>query len=339
MNSASFGARETGTDRPRISRNETTASLLIRCVESGRDVKCQGMVDIAWSSLADELVVAADLFGSAGSALVASWLEVETSRVSDDEFAAQFYRHLSLPGVLPSDYLHRVVCTRNGKLLGGIRFRNRDVNRPFVEIIAHGFDDLDRLRCCVRDEWSMFRPKHLRLCVTPGHTPGPNSVLDLSIYVARYKDMLSPDQSVRLIPFPDPDHAIAMVRRRYEHMAKADRAVARNVFPASPDDIRHWHYAGQLQTITIHGSAVGALAVAPGAIRWISGDEIQEEVIEADHGGYGYAALAQAAWASSKAVDPNQLLIGTIDGRNVASHKTATRARRRRVLDWIFIPV
>ncbi len=297
------------------------------------------MTGIAWSSLADELVVAADLFGREGSALVASWLEVETSRVSDDEFAAQFYTHLSLPGVLPSDYLHRIVCTRHGKLLGGIRFRGRDVNRPFVEIIAHGFDDLDRLRGCVHDEWSMFRPKHLRLCVSPGRISGPNALLDMSIYAARYKDMPAPDASVRLIPFSDPEHAIEMVRRRYEHMASADRAVARNVFPAVPDDISRWHRAGQLRAITIHGAAVGALAVAPGAIRWIYGDEIQEEVVEANHGGHGYAALAQAAWASSDAVDPNQLLIGTIDGLNVASRKTATRARRRRVLDRIFIAV
>lgn len=283
--------------------------------------------------------MAATLFGSDGSAIVASWLDVEASRVSDDDFAAQFYKHLSLPGVLPSDYLHRIIRTSDGGLLGGIRFRGRDVNRPFVEIIAHGFDDLHRLRACVRDEWSMFRPEYLRICARPGRISEPNALLDMSIYVSRYRDMLAPEPSVRLIPFPTAEHAIEMVRRRYEHMATHDPTVARNVSPAAPDDLRRWHRAGQLQAITVDGVSVGAIAIAPGAVRWIEGDEIQEEVTDTEHSGHGYAALAQAAWARNITVDPDRLLIGTIDGLNIASHKTATRARRRRVLDRVFVSV
>jgi hypothetical protein len=297
------------------------------------------MVASDWSSLADELAVATSLFGCDGSAMVASWLDVETARVSDDDFAAQFYKHLSLPGVLPSDYLHRVIRTSHGSLLGGIRFRGRDVNRPFVEIIAHGFDDLHRLRACVREEWSMFRPEYLRLCVRPGRISEQNALLDMSIYVSRYRDMLAPEPSVRLFPFPDAEHATEMVRRRYERMATDDQPVARNVFPAAPEDLRRWHQSGQLQAVTVDGVSVGALAIAPGAIRWIEGDEIQEEVIDAECSGHGYAALAQAAWARSIAVDPDRLLIGTIDGLNIASRRTATRARRRRVLDRVFVPV
>ena len=295
------------------------------------------MVASDWSSLADELVLATNLFGCDGSAMVESWLDVEASRVTDDDFAAQFYNHLSLPGIKPTDYLHRIIRTSHGNVLGGIRFRGRDVNRPFVEIIAHGFDNLHLLRSCVRDEWSMFRPEYLRLCVRPGSDSGPNALLDMSIYVARYRDMLSPQSSVQLIPFPDAEHAIDMVRRRYERLATDGQPLARNVFPAEPDDLLRWHHAGQLQAITIDGASVGALAVAPGAIRWIEGDEIQEEVIAAEHNGHGYAALAQAEWARRIAVDPDRLLIGTIDGLNLASHKTATRARRHRVLDRLFI--
>lgn len=98
-------------------------------------------------------------------------------------------------------------------------------------------------------------------------------------------------------------------------------------------------HAGQLKAITVDGVSVGALAIVPGAIRWIEGDEIQEEVIDAEHSGHGYAALAQAAWARSIAVDLDRLLIGTIDGLNIASRRTASRARRRRVLDRVFVSV
>jgi hypothetical protein len=301
-------------------------------------VQCVYMPADIWPSLADELALAGELFGHDGAAMVSSWLDVETSRVGDDDFAAQFYNHVSLPGVSPSDYSHRVIRTSRGGLLGGIRFRGRDVNRPFVEIIAHGFEDLQRLSSCVRDEWSMFRPECLRVCVLPGRISEPNTLLDMSIYVARYRDMLPCDPVVQLRPCPDAEDAIDMVSRRYEHLAVNDPALARNVFPAAPDDLRRWHHDGRLQAITVNGVSVGVLAVAPGAVRWIEGDEIQEEVIDPLYGGCGYAALAQAAWACT-ADDPDRLLIGTIDGSNTASRKTAGRARRRRVLDRVFIPV
>lgn len=164
-------------------------------------------------------------------------------------------------------------------------------------------------------------------------------MLDMSIYVSRYRDMLVTEPSVRLLPFPDAEHAVEMARRRYEHLATDDLAVARNVFPSAPEDLRRRHHAGQLKAITVDGVSVGALAVAPGAIRWIEGDEIQEEGIDAQHSGHGYAALAQAAWATGIAVDRDRLLIGTIDGLNIVSRRTASRARHRRVLDRVFVAV
>ena len=62
-----------------------------------------------------------------------------------------------------------------------------DIHRPFVEIIVHSFDDLDRLRDCVRQEWSMFAPPLVRIRTRPGRITGPNVVLDTSIYLARYR--------------------------------------------------------------------------------------------------------------------------------------------------------
>jgi hypothetical protein len=53
--------------------------------------------------------------------------------------------------------------------------------------------------------------------------------------------------------------------------------------------------------------------------------------------GRGYAAAAQTAWAKPLADSPNRLLIGTIDGLNTASRRTAERAGRPRVLDAVFV--
>jgi hypothetical protein len=202
--------------------------------------------------------------------VLASWLEVEAARTSDRDFALQFSDHIDLPGISTDDYLHRNIHTPNGDLLGGIRFYRRDVNRPFVEVIAHGFESLDRLRDCVRAEWSEFGPISLRLCARPGRISGPGVLLDQHIYVARCGDLRQSASPVSLMPFADADAAIDMVRRRYAHMATHDPDLARNVSAESSVELHEWQRTGQLQAITVEGEAVGVLAVAPGTISRIS---------------------------------------------------------------------
>lgn len=142
-----------------------------------------------------------------------------------------------------------------------------------------------------------------------------------------------------LTPFDDPDAALDMVGRRFAHMFTDDPDLAHNVLPQLPDELREWYRTDQLQAITVDDEPVGVLAVAPGAIRWIEGDEIKEEVINVEHSRHGYAALAQAAWAQGPGRYPSRLLIGTIDRLNIASRSTAERAGRRRVLDLVFVEV
>ena len=290
-----------------------------------------------WPSLADDLGLADALFGSRGHALVATWLEAETARTNDMAFARSFSDHIDMPGVNVDDYLHRRIRTSSGDLLAGIRFYGRDVTRPFVEIIAHSFDDLDRMRACVSREWSTFAPPHLRLRGRPSRFSGANTLLDNSVYVARYRDMRPPAPHVWLEPFDRVEDAEAIRGARYRVLAVDDPALARNVFPSTSADLAAWHETGQLRAIRTRDAVVGVLAVAPGAIDWIAGDEINEEVIAVEHRGHGYAALAQAAWAAHVARDQRQLLIGTIDRLNIASRRTADAAGRRRVLDVVFV--
>ena len=290
-----------------------------------------------WPSLADEVQLADALFGRRGYGLLASWLEGEAARVNDQDFARLFSDHIDLPGVVADDYLHRSIHTSHGTVLGGIRFKGRDINRPFVEIIVHSFDDLDRLRDCVRQEWSMFAPPLLRLRTRPGRITGANVVLDRSIYLARYRDMHPPVGHISLEPFEQLEAAAALVRARYQRLAADDPELARNVASASTEDLRLWHESGQLRAVRRRDTVVGLIAVAPSQIRWIDGDEINEEVINVEHRGNGYAALAQTLWAAQVARDQSRLLVGTIDRLNISSRKTAERAGRHRVLDEVFV--
>lgn len=289
--------------------------------------------------MADQVAVSERLFGARGAAMLAAWLDEQLARVDNLEFARQFSDHIDLPGVAPGDYAHRIVDCSGGSLVGGIRFYRRDLDRPFVEVIAHSFADLDALGDCVRSEWAMFRPRDVRLRVRPGRLRGPGVRTDVTVHAARYRDMAFPDAGVTLRPFDDLGDAIALVERRFAHMEEADPALHANVTPADPEELREWHSAGLLKAVIADGHVVGLLAIVAGSVDWIAGDQVYEEVIDAEFAGHHYAASAQTAWAHTIATESDTYLVGTIDGLNVASRKSAERAGRPQVLEDVFLPV
>lgn len=296
-----------------------------------------GTVD-SWASLSDQRQLADQLFGSIGQGLLSEWLREQTDLVDDDDFAREFAEHLHLPGIAAADYAHRIVATTQGDLLGGIRFYGRNSARPFVDVLAHNFDDIDALKRCVDQEWSNFGIRYLRLRTRPGLLAGrPDAILDRTIHLARYRDMAPSDGRVTLDRFDTANEAIDLVAARYQHVADTDPDLFANITPADPDDLRDWHTSDQLRAIRLHGRTIGALAVAPGSIDWIVGDEINEEVVAVEHAGRGYAASAQCLWAQTMATDADRLLFGTIDRHNHSSRRTAHRAGRPRVLDDIFV--
>jgi hypothetical protein len=288
-----------------------------------------------WPSLRDELALADTLYGPRGATL-RRWFAQQVDRTSDMGFAREFADHIDLP-VQPGDYLHRRIRSAAGKLLGGIRFYGRDVTRPFVEIVAHDFTDLNALRACVRAEWTMFAPPFLRIRAAPGRVTDTGVLLDESVFAARYRDIRAAGAGVWLRRFDPVEDAERMVARRYERLGVDDPALARNISPASAADLQDWHALGQLRALHTTAGVVGLLAVVPGQIDWISGDVVNEEVVCAEHRGHGFAAAGQAAWAAEPGRDPDQWLIGTIDRLNIASRKTAAAAGRRRVLDGLFV--
>ncbi|MEV3905772.1 hypothetical protein AB0K11_25920 [Mycobacterium sp. NPDC050551] len=287
-----------------------------------------------WPSLSDQYAVAQLVYGGEGRRVVDDWMSEQAARVDDPEFAAQF-SEVRLPGISPGEFAHRLVGSSRGALLGGIRFRGRDIARPFIEVVAHDFEDLDDLRDCVRSEWAAFAPGALRLYAAPGRLTGARVVTDLTVHAARCRDMAAADGRVELDRFATGDEAVRLVARAYRGLASTDPALRRNIFPADAEALTAWCAAGRAHAVRAGGRTVGLLAVAPGRVHWLEGDEIQEEVIDPEHVGRGYAASAQARWARLHGA-PDRLLLGTIDRLNTASRRTALRAGRPAVLEAVF---
>ncbi len=296
-----------------------------------------------WPSLTPQIALAERLFAGRGAALLDVWLDRQVARISDPDFARFFSDHIDLPGIAPSDYTHRLVRAGASRLLGGIRFYGHDPARPFVEVIVHDFADWKALRDCVTAEWRAFEPLHLRTLIAHGATLPPDAYVDVSIHLARYGEMAPPDGRVRLTAFETASEAIAMTEARYRDLAQADPALARNISPASPDEFHAWHATGQIKAIRARigriEATVGLLAIAPGAVEWIEGDEVNEEVVARAYRGHGFAASAQRAWAAHADINPDRLLVGTIDRLNVASRRTAFKAGRDAVLNYALLPL
>ncbi len=297
-----------------------------------------------WPSLAAQLELSKQLFGATGPKRLQSWFDDQFARIDDPAFARLFSEHIALPGIAEQDFNHRHVRSRNGSLLGGIRFFGGDTARPFVEIIAHTFPEnvegIEALANLVASEWQAFKPQHFRLLLAPeqlnsfdGTRP---ALIDMSIHAAQYKNIRRPIGRVVLAPFETANAAIELVEQRYLDVAEHDPELARNISAADPQDMRIWHDAGLVRAITACDRTVGLLAIAPSAVEWIDGDEVTEEVITTPHIGNGYAAEAQKVWAAN-ANDQNRLLVGTIDRLNPASRRTAEAVGRKAILNYTFI--
>ena len=313
-----------------------------------------------WRSLAPIDSLAARLLGPVdGPAALDAWFERQLERTTDPAYARLFTAHLDLPGIADDDYLHRIVEAQGLRTLGGIRFHGQDPTRPFVEAIAwtssgapdQAFDPwsanaIERLRAVVAREWRAFSPPCLRLQLVEGD--GAADALpagwttDVTVHAADTRAMAPDDGAVALAPFDDPADAVALVDARFAALQRDEPALARDVTPADADTLDECHRAGSLFRIVADGATVGLIATLPGRIDWLEGEVVMEEVVSVGHAGRGYAAAAQRALGVryASASDPGRRhLIGTIDGANVASSRSAERAGRPIMSRYAFVPL
>ena len=294
-----------------------------------------------WPSLAPQSALSNHLFGTHGSKMLGTWFELQVDRLTDPAFARLFSDHIDLPDIEVSDYNHRLIRSAKGQLIGGIRFYGGDVSRPFVEIIAHDFQYLEALQDCVAAEWAGFSPLHLRIVLACGTKLPPFAHVDMTIYAGRIRDMPPPDNRVSLVPFDEVDCALSIATTRYAEVAKADLGLGRNISAADEADLKAWHENNQLCAIRAGlneaETTVGLFAAAPGKVEWIEGEEVNEEVVLSAYSGHGYATSAQLAWVKRSGLDPSSLLIGTIDRLNLASRRSAEKAGRAALLDYVFV--
>lgn len=294
-----------------------------------------------WPSLVPDLDVENHLFG-ASSTLLSNWLERQFQLIDDPNFARLFSDNIDCFDVEPSAYNHRLIETKNGALLGGIRFYGLDIMRPFVEVVAHSFSQMDGLCGVVRDEWAVFSPQFLRLTVAANTMTTPEAFLDVSIHAERYGEMKRRNLEINLTQDVKMREVEALIVERYGEVQRTQPDLAKNISAMDMETLKTCHEQGNLFGAHIDASKhlVGVIAVKEDAIGWLPGEVVQEEVVAAVHAGHGYAMQMQCAFANQRAAaTPDRLMLGTIDRHNHASRRSAVRAGRPEILRRVFVPL
>ncbi|WP_286703643.1 hypothetical protein [Acidiphilium sp. 37-64-53] len=274
---------------------------------------------------------------------ISPWLDQQLSRRTDPDFAALFADHIDLPGIHPADYLHKIIPTPSGDLLGGIRFYGQHITKPFVELLAWtGPIDLPAWRTAITAAWSRFNPTQFRVLAT-NQPDFAGAVIDQSIHVGRAGVMAETPTTPRvaLQPCPNPADAAAEVAAWYDAFAADHPTVAAELHPADTAELAACHADGTLDFITIDGAIAGLIATEPGPIDWLHGHVMIEEILAPAHRGRGIAAQAQRLLAARLATThgSDTLITGTIQRLNIASHRAATNAGRPAIMDYRFLPL
>ncbi|MFK7989299.1 MAG: hypothetical protein AB8I08_24990 [Sandaracinaceae bacterium] len=288
-----------------------------------------------WPSALPHAELATALAGEAGRARVAAWLASHLHRTHDPSFVAGFSFARQAYPFAPEAFLQRIVTTREVMLLGGIRFFGGDVTRPFVDVVAWNTPEVpwEALRAGVKEVWARFRPRHLRVLLT--EPPSfPEARVDQTLHVARYADVAGSGGTDGVTLWrEDVDAALSAVMTRY---AALSAPLGDDLFAADREELAACADTGGLYRIEHDAERAGVLAVLPGAVEWLEGDVMIEQVVELSRGGRGVATRAQRALAK-RAPDPSRLLLGTIDEKNHASRISAERAGRAARLHYVFL--
>lgn len=283
--------------------------------------------------------ILAGLIGAqAAEQRVASWLQEKLDLVGDRDFANRFRAHFGSIDAQPLDYTHRRFRVADGEALGGIRFLGGLADKPFVDVFAWSKDvEFTELIAAVTREWRAFNPFALRLISVPGWDV-PGAYRDQSIHAARVSAMATDAGAAKLRETTDFEAAAKLVSDKYSALERLQPDLSAELFPATREQLKKCAKTGTLHLIEADGATAGLICTLPGALEFIDGYIVEEEVVLDGFNGRGLASAAQRALAGLLAArSPEAVLAGTIHRINHASRRSATTAGRPVLLEYVFV--
>lgn len=283
-----------------------------------------------------------------------AWLAPQLSRVGDVEWGAQIRDLVQLPVDDPLEWANRWIELPEGEwAVAGIRFRARDIQKPFVDIIATslapdpaGIDALGD----VLPHFGHFAPLALRVAAPDPHAlcsalrpwtaEGGRADVDLFVVAGRTSEVrapAAPDAEFALTR-ADPQAAADRVGSIYRELAASRPRIDQWAAPADLDTLRGAADEQLLFEVVVDGLASGVVAAARDDAYGFTGHSVQEICLDAAHRGRGFgpAALEHLAQALP-APHGSEVLWGHVHPENSASLRNARAVGREIVGGHVWI--
>lgn len=279
-------------------------------------------------------------------------LSEEVDRVTDPSFAASLREQCPFNGVTNiAAYKNRVLQLEDGALvLTGIRFRGRDLAKPFVDVIAaEGAFDADRLNAIaaqVEARWTEFRPLCARFLL-PDNIDldwarlGPRSRPDLHVVAGRLDDLrsrpLAPTAPHVMLRRPDNLGFFDRYTKVYADLFASHPKHREYNLPEDKDALAQALHEGLLFQVLVDDRWAGIVSALPEAPAGLIGFTVQEMLLDEAHRGQGFGPAMQQRLIEHLSGQDDAVLAGTIHAENVASLASALRVGRDIVATYVWV--
>lgn len=283
------------------------------------------------------------------------WLEPSLALVGDAEWGGQIRDMVQLPVQDPLAWANRRIELSDGHwAIAGIRFRGRDIEKPFVDVIATSLPPTPSGLAALGDvlpHYSAFSPLCLRInlpdpeqqlqALAASNVDAGRATPDLLIVARPVAEMLeqtvaSRYDDVSLVPC-DPAAAEARVAAIYDELKPARPQLGQWATPADADELEDAADEGLLFDIRVNGTSAGIVAAERDDAYGLTGFCMQEIVLDSAHRGQqiGVAALQRLCRELPSA--PHDVLWGHIHPGNIPSLRNAQESGRKVVTAHVWL--
>ncbi|WIB15215.1 hypothetical protein DEJ34_13915 [Curtobacterium sp. MCPF17_050] len=285
---------------------------------------------------------------------LAGWVGPSLDLVGDTAWGAMVRDAVGLPVTDPLAWANRRIDLPDGGwAVAGIRFRGRDVEKPFVDVIATtatpdaaGLDDLTVLM----DHYAAFAPRCLRVHLpgdvsTPGAaaaTPRGATLRADLLVVAGGVDEISAQPPTRryedvTLVRTSPEDAAGLVGSVYRERIADQPASADWATPADAESLAEADEQGLLFEVVVAGTVAGLVAAERDDSYGLTGFSVQEIVLDAGHRGRGLGTATGQHLARALPASPTDVLWGHIHPGNRASLANARSMGRQVVSSLVWV--
>lgn len=278
---------------------------------------------------------------------LSDWLEPGLRLVGDADWGGQIRDMVQLPIQDPLAWANRPVELPDGHwAIAGIRFRGRDIEKPFVDVIAtslppvpSGFAALAE----VMPHFDAFSPLCLRVnmpdpekglrTLAASNEDAGRAATDLLIVGRPVAEMLEQSAAKRyddvsLVPC-EPEEAEARIAAVYDELKAARPQLEQWATPADVDALEDAADEGLLFGIRVKGTSAGVVAAERENAYGFTGFCMQEIVLDSAHRGQQIGVAALQRLCRELPAAPYDVLWGHIHPDNVPSLRNAQESGRK----------